>query len=85
MSDSSENGHYVLCPLCEGKGKLRRSEMAARLANPDVEARVAACRQQLVKAEASRRSATSEAASDFKKEVLKGPVTRILWRRSPKE
>ena len=85
MNDSSGNGHYILCPLCEGKGRMRRSEMAARLANPDVEAKVAACRQQLVRAEASGRSATAEAASDFKQEVLKGPVTRILWRRSPKE
>lgn len=85
MSDSSENGHYLLCPLCEGKGKMRRSEMAAKLANHDVEAMLTACRQELVKAETGRQSATPEAAKDFKQQVLKGPVTRILWRRSPKE
>jgi hypothetical protein len=85
MGDFSGNGHYVLCPLCEGKGKMRRSEMAARLANHDVEARLTACRQELGKAEPGRQSATSELADDFKQEVLKGPVTRILWRRSPKE
>ena len=83
MSDS-RNGHYVLCPLCEGKGRMRRSEMAARLANHDVEARLTACRR-LVNTEAVRESATSEAVQDFKQQVLKGPVKRILWRRSPKE
>lgn len=84
MSDFSGNGHYLICPLCEGKGRMRRSEMAARLANHDVEARLTACRR-LVNGEAVRQSATSKAAKDFKQQVLKGPVTRMLWRRSPKE
>jgi len=77
MSNFSEDGHYVLCPLCEGKGRMHRSELAAKLADHEVEARLTVCRQQLVQAEAG--------AGDFKREVLKGPVTRILWRRSPKE
>ena len=85
MSDVSENDHYVLCPLCEGKGRMRRSEIAARLANHDVEAKLTACRQELAKAETGQQSAPSEVANDFKQEVFKGPVTRILWRRSPKE
>jgi len=85
MNDDSGNGHYVLCPLCEGKGRMRRSEMAAKLANHDVEARLTACRQELVKAETAQQSVASEAAKDFRGQVLKGPVTRILWRRSPKE
>ena len=61
---------------------MKRSELAAKLADHVVEARLTACRQQIVK-EASRPS--GDTASDFKEEVLKGPVTRILWRRSPKE
>ena len=85
MNQVSGDGHYVLCPLCEGKGRMRRSEMAARLANHDVEARLTACRQELVQAETAQQSAASEAAQDFKRQVLKGPVTHILWRRSPKE
>ena len=82
MSDSSLDGHYVQCPLCEGKGRMHRSELAAKLADHEVEARLTACRQQLVKAETGQQS---EAESDFRREVLKGPVTRILWRRSSKE
>jgi len=83
MSDSG-NSDYMVCPLCEGKGKMRRSQMAAKLADHEVEAKLTFCRQQLVKPEASRQSTATE-VSDFKEEVLKGPVTRILWRRSPKE
>jgi hypothetical protein len=85
MSDFSPDGHYVLCPLCEGKGRMHRSELAAKLADHEVEARLTACRQQLVKTEPGRQDAAAEAAGDFKQEVLKGPVTRILWRRSQKE
>ena len=85
MNDFPRNGHYVLCPLCEGRGRMPRSEMAARLSDPGLEAKVAACRQQLVNAATGRPSSTSEPISDFKQQVLKGPVKRILWRRSPKE
>jgi len=85
MSDFSRDGHYVLCPLCEGKGRMHRSELAAKLADHEVEARLTACRQQLVQAVAGRQSVAARGAGDFKQEVLKGPVTRILWRRSPKE
>jgi hypothetical protein len=84
MRDSSRDGHYVLCPLCEGKGKMHRSELAAKLANHDVEAKLTACRQQLAQAGASGPGAITE-TKNFEEEVLKGPVTRILWRRSPKE
>jgi hypothetical protein len=85
MSDFSGNGHYVPCPLCEGKGQMHRSELAAKLADHDLQAKLAACREQLVKQDEGRQAETAEAAKDFKQEVLKGPVTRILWRRSPKE
>lgn len=80
----SRNGHHVLCPLCEGKGRMDRSELFAKLASHDVEARLTACRQQLVQANVSRQRATAKTET-FHEEVLKGPATRILWRRSSKE
>jgi hypothetical protein len=64
---------------------MKRSELAAKLADHEVEARLTACRQQVIKEEASCSNASGDAAKDFEQEVLKGPVTRILWRRSPKE
>jgi len=83
MSDP-ENGHYVICPLCEGKGKMPRSELAAKLANHEVEAKLTACRQALAQADTTEQTATPK-TKNFEEEVLKGPVTRILWRRSSKE
>ena len=85
MSDLSGDGHNVQCPLCEGKGHMQRSELAAKLADHDFEARLTVCRQQLMKPDESRQGDSAEAANDFKREVLSGPVTRILWRRSSKE
>ena len=83
MRDASRNGHYVLCPLCEGKGKMHRSEMMDKLASHDVEAKLTACRQQLVSTDGDEQDAVPQ--KTFHEEVVKGPVTRILWRRSPKE
>jgi len=64
---------------------MHRSELAATLADHAFDARLTACRQQLAYPEESRQSDTPETAKNFEQEVLKGPVTRILWRRSPKE
>jgi hypothetical protein len=80
----SRDGHYVICPLCEGKGKMHREELVDKLANHDVEAKLTACRQQLAQANAGEQRETPETKT-FHEEVLKGPVTRILWRRSSKE
>ena len=85
MSDISRNSHYVPCPLCEGKGHMQRSALAATLADHDFEARLTACRRHLANPDESRQSDTPAAPKGFEQEVLKGPVTRILWRRSPKE
>ncbi|HTS54799.1 MAG TPA: hypothetical protein VMH26_16125 [Burkholderiales bacterium] len=82
MSDISRNGRYLVCPLCQGKGKMHRSELAATLANHAFETRLADCRRQLLNSDESLLNA---AEKDFRQEVLKGPVTRILWRRSSKE
>jgi len=79
----SRDGHYLICPLCEGKGKLHRSELVSRLANHEVEARLTACRQELVKTEGEREAIVE--TGTFHQEVVKGPATRILWRRSLKE
>ena len=83
MSDS-RNGHYVLCPLCEGKGRMHRSELIEKLASHAVEARLTACRQELAAPAAGEQQATVRTTA-FHEEVVKGPATRILWRRSPKE
>jgi hypothetical protein len=85
MSDVSGNGHYVQCPLCEGKGQMQESDLLARLNNKEL---LQTCREQLAAQRESRQAAAPAAVgakSEFEKEVRHGPVTRILWRRSPKE
>ena len=90
MTDSPGNGHYVQCPLCEGKGQMHRSDLVTKLADHDLARKLADCLEQLAaKSEQgntakSKRAGSSE-QSDFEHEVLSGPVRRILWRRSPKE
>jgi len=85
MSDISRNGRYLVCPLCEGKGKMHRSELAASLANHAFEARLADCRRQLLGPDESLQNDEPTPEKSFRQEVLKGPVTRMLWRRSSKE
>ncbi len=90
MTDSPGNGHYVQCPLCEGKGQMHRSELVTKLADDQLPRKLADCLEQLAAKSEPGETASSERAaaseqSDFEHEVLSGPVTRILWRRSPKE
>ena len=80
----SGNGHHVLCPLCEGRGRMHRSELVAKLANHDLMAKMTASHQRFAKADANQQGATTKTRI-FHEEVLTGPVRRILWRRSPKE
>ena len=87
-TSSFGNGHLIDCPLCEGNGRLRRSELAARLADHGFEAKVTECRHELQESESQRlktRRTASDAPADFKEEVFQGHSTRILWRRSAKE
>ena len=86
--NSSDDGHYIECPLCEGKGRLRQSELAARLADHEFEAKLTACRHELQECESLRLKArrnASDTPADFNEEVFQGHSTHILWRRSPKE
>jgi hypothetical protein len=82
------NGHLIDCPFCEGKGRLKRSELAARLADHEFEAKLTQCRHELQESESlclKARPTASDAPADFKEEVFQGQSTRILWRRSAKE
>jgi hypothetical protein len=77
MAGHSNNGGpdaHVRCPVCEGLGHGKRSELASRLE---------ASRERLTKpAEQPEPAGVSQT---FEQEVLTGPIRRILWRRSPKE
>ncbi len=78
---ATENGRYVCCPLCNGKGQMHRSELAERLNDPQRDQKF---RTYLQKTEGEH-NAQPVGAGDFDREVHSWPPKRILWRRSPKE
>lgn len=89
MSEVSGNGHYVVCPLCEGRGQFHRSDLVQQLKDPGLPARIAGWLKKLERggeAEAPACEETVECVDgEFEREVHSWPAQRILWRRSPKE
>ena len=77
---ATENGRYVCCPLCNGKGQMHSSELAERLNDPQRDRKF---HDYLRHFDADH--APQVAAQDFDSEVHSWPPKRILWRRSPKE
>jgi len=94
MSDFQGNGHYVQCPLCEGKGQMHRSDLEAKLSDSELVSKLAAhVGPQAEASEAGGRAgekvgtaaAGRSGPTDREREVLNGPWNKLLWRRSPKE
>ena len=81
---ATENGRYVCCPTCNGKGQLHRSELIEQLNDPQRDAKIRAYLHQISEEEQQHAEA-AQAAADFDSEVHSWPPKRILWRRSPKE
>ena len=79
---ATENGRYVCCPTCNGKGQLHRSELIEALADPQRDAKIRAYLQQISENE---EAVPAPKAGDFEREVHSWPPKRMLWKRSPKE
>ncbi len=80
-----DNGRYFCCPLCQGKGQMRRSELIERLSDPANQEKLRVFLQQLQEEEEKDLVPVSEDHDAFEREVHSWPPRRILWRRSPKE
>ncbi len=87
-----EDGRYLCCPMCQGKGQLQRSELIEQLSGPERDRKFRALldklAQQAKEAEAAPVGAASgkgDTPGAFEQEVHSWPPKRILWRRSPKE
>ena len=85
-----EEGRYLCCPLCQGKGQMHRSELIERLSDPVQREQLAALLQELKQQEEDEKSLVptpndEEDRDAFQREVYSWPPKRILWRRSPKE
>ena len=81
-----EDGRYVCCPLCDGKGQLHRSELTERINHPELEQRLREYLKQIKKDEAETLvSVGAPTQSAYEREMHSWPPKRMLWRRSPKE
>jgi hypothetical protein len=80
-----DDGRYLCCPLCQGKGQMHRSELIERLSDPAISREFRILLEQLKEEEAKSLVPTPNDHQDFEREVHSWPPRRILWRRSPKE
>ena len=83
---ATDNGRYICCPLCNGKGQLHRSELSEILSDPQRDKKFQAyLRETHQYDDASQATEPAAGSTDFDREVHSWPPKRILWRRSPKE
>jgi hypothetical protein len=73
----------VRCPLCEGQGELRGSEIAEKLTTPELRKRLDARIAEVL--HASELAGVGTTVRNFEKEVHTWNPTLPIWRRSPKE
>ncbi len=85
MSDLPKNTpHDMLkCPLCEGRGELRKADLVDRLSEKDLGRKVSSYLS-IVEAE-QKESLHGVSPQDAKENVTAWNLTHFLWRRSPKE
>ncbi len=85
-----DDGRYLCCPLCQGKGQMHRSDLIQRLSDPHNGEEFHLLVDQLKRQEEDEKSLVptpddGEDRDAFQREVYSWPPRRILWRRSPKE
>ena len=86
----TDNDDVLRCPLCQGEGELRRTELIECLTDQDLKAaieRYVAKVRRLVKnqKESAPVGGNGHGARDFQKEVHGWNPNQPIWRRSPKE
>lgn len=80
-----DDGRYLCCPLCQGKGQMHRSDLIERLSDSQIQEKFRTLLDQLREEEQKVLVPASGDHEDFEREVHSWPPRRILWRRSPKE
>ncbi len=80
-----DDGRYLCCPLCQGKGQMHRPDLIERLSDPEIQAKFRTLLRQLREEEQKVLVPAPEDHAEFEREVHSWPPRRILWRRSPKE
>jgi hypothetical protein len=83
MSEKHETAEVVKCPLCEGRGELKKSTLLERLNEKDLRHKVA---NYLSIVESEQKESVNPLANEpVKENVTTWNLTHFLWRRSPKE
>ena len=86
----SDHDDFLKCPLCQGRGEIRRAEMIERLTDPDLKPRIDSYLAGITKTgdepnEFTTAGANARKTRDFQKEVHSWNPQLPIWRRSPKE
>jgi hypothetical protein len=83
----TENRDRLKCPLCEGQGEVRRSQLAEFFSDPELKCKIDAYFSVVAPPpeEPEPVCATVHKARNFRKEVHCWNPTLPMWRRSPKE
>ena len=82
---ATDDGHFLHCPLCQGKGEMQRSHLMERLNDPRIKQQLQILLEELKRQEHEELATVARGRDDFEHEVHSWPPRRILWRRSPKE
>jgi hypothetical protein len=82
-------GDVVKCPLCQGHGELRRSEMIGRLTDQELKTKIDRYLADILNPEGSSEAvavgADADSRKDFQKKVHSWNPETPIWRRSQKE
>ena len=84
----TEYRDHLQCPLCQGRGEVRRSELIEFSSDPELKAKINASLDAVPPIPddtAELVGAPSQEPRDFQKEVHSWNPRVLTWRRSPKE
>lgn len=73
------------CPLCEGHGEVRRSQLIEFFSDPELKNKIEGYRSMIVPPEPELVAATPSPKRDFQKDVHNWNPQVPMWTRSPKE
>ena len=80
-----ENDEFIKCPLCDGLAKLKRSDLIALLAGPNLGEKLEKNMAENTPLAEGNQAVRRLQPGEFGREVHKWNPTLPLWRRSPKE
>lgn len=84
----TEHRDALKCPLCEGRGEVRHSQLIEFLSDPDLKPKIDAYLAKIIPATEERAElvgVVGQEERNFQTDVHSWNPTLPMWRRSPKE